>query len=157
MEDVLTLYQRPEDVRFPVVNKELWYTDQNGKISECAAHLESDQSQAIWEEDYRNNFSRHATFKTRDWEYEQEYRLILEDTLSQFNENGTRKLIYDFDSLKGIIFGIRTSKEDMVKIIEIIEEKKKCAGNNQTDFKYFQAYYSAKDGDIRARGIQRYG
>lgn len=134
--------------------RELWYTDQNGRASECASHIGSDRSEAIWREDYRNNFLRDVTFKTRDWKYEQEYRLILEDTLSQHNEKDDRKLSYDFNSLKGIIFGMRTSTEDKVKIIEIIEEKKKCPENNQTDFKFFEAYYSSKDGGIRVREIQ---
>ena len=134
--------------------RELWYTDQNGNISECAAHLESDQSQAAWQEDYWNNFFRDTTTKTTDWKYEQEYRLIIENTSGQFNERDDRKLTYDFNSLKGIIFGMRTSREDKVKIREIIEKKKECAENNQTDFTYFQAYYSAKDGDIRARKMQ---
>ena len=134
--------------------RELWYTDQNGRASECASHIGSDRSEAIWREDYRNNFLRDVTFKTRDWKYEQEYRLILEDILSQHNEKVDRKLSYDFNSLKGIIFGMRTSTEDKVKIIEIIEEKKKCPENNQADFKFFEAYYSSKDGGIRVREIQ---
>ena len=41
-----------------------------------------------------------------------------------------------------------------MKIIEMIEKKKECAGNNQTDFAYFQAYYSAQDGDIRKRRMR---
>ena len=134
--------------------RELWYTDQNGNISECAAHLESDQSQADWGKNYWNNFFRDTTTKTTDWKYEQEYRLIIENTSGQFNERDDRKLTYGFNSLKGIIFGIRTSREDKVKIREIIEKKKKCAGNNQTDFTYFQAYYSTEDSDIRKREIQ---
>ena len=133
---------------------ELWYTDQDGNVSECAAHIGVDRDEADWRELYWNNFFRDITFKTKDWEYEQEYRLILEDRLSQFNKKDDRKLTYDFDALKGIIFGIRTSREDKVKIREIIEKKKECAENNQTDFTYFQAYYSAKDGDIRARKMQ---
>ena len=43
----------------------------------------------------------------------------------------------------------------MMKIKEIIDKNRECAGNNQTDFKYRQAYYSAKDGDIRAREIMK--
>ena len=143
--------------------REFWYTDQDGNISECASHIGSDGSGAAWLELYRNDLFRDATFKTKDWEYEQEYRLILPDTLSQFDLENTlsqsyketyRKLTYDFNSLKGIIFGIRTPIEDKVKIFDLIEKKKKCDGNNRTDFKYFEAYYSAKDGEIRKREIQ---
>ena len=141
--------------RIPVGTlRELWYTDQNGEISECAAHIESDSDEAVWKELYWKNFFRDITFKTKDWVYEQEHRLVLEDGLAQFNEKDDRALTYDFSSLKGIIFGIRTPTEDKVKIIEIMEEKKKCSENNQTDFKYFQAYYSANDGKIHKREIQ---
>ena len=141
--------------RVPVATlRELWYTDQDGRTSECATHIESESDEAVWKELYWKNFFRDVTFKTKDWKYEQEYRLILDDGLGQFNEKEDRALTYDFNSLKGIIFGIRTSREDQVKIREIIEEKKKCPENNQTDFTYFQAYYSAKDGNIRKREIQ---
>ena len=139
--------------------KKLWYTDQDGNLSECAAHIEPDGDESIWREIYRNNFLRDVTFKTKDWEYEQEYRLILEDTLSQFNEKNDRKLTYDFGFLKGIIFGIRTSIEDKMKVIEIIDKKNQTDfkqiidKKNQTDFEYFQAYYSSKGGDIQARRI----
>ena len=61
------------------------------------------------------------TFKTKDWAYEQEYRLILENNSGQLNEKDHRKLTYDFDSLKGIIFGMRT--KDKVKIRFIEKEK----------------------------------
>ena len=61
-------------------------------------------------------------------------------------------LTYNFSSLKGIIFGIKTSKEDKREIIEIIE--KKCDKYNRTDFKFFQAYYSPEDGEIRKYPIQ---
>lgn len=134
--------------------RELWYTDQDGNTSECASHIGSDRSEDAWRELYWNNFYRDITFKTKDWEYEQEYRLILTYSDIFNNVKIPRKLTYDFDSLKGIIFGMRTSTEDKVKIIEIIEEKKKCPENNQADFKFFEAYYSANDGGIRVREIQ---
>ena len=141
--------------RMPVSTlRELWYTDQDGRTSECAAHIGSESEEAAWKELYWKNFFRDVTFKTKDWRYEQEYRLVLDDGLGQFNEKDDRALTYNLDSLKGIIFGIRTSREDKVKIREIIEEKKKCSENNQTDFKYFQAYYSANDGKIHTREIQ---
>ena len=133
---------------------ELWYTDQDGNLSECAAYIGSDSDEADWQKRYWNNLRRDVTFKTKDWEYEQEYRLFIYDIFSQLNEKDDRQFTYDFDSLKGIIFGIRTSTEDIIKIIEIIEKKKECAGNNQSDFSYFQAYYSAKDGAIRKRKIR---
>ena len=125
--------------------RELWDADEGGNLSE----IESNGC-----EDVRDNFFNDVIFKTKHWEYEQEYRLIIENTSGQFNERDDRKLNYDFNSLKGIIFGMRTSTEDKLKIIEIIEEKKKCDGNNQADFKFFEAYYSTEDGKIHKREIQ---
>ena len=94
--------------RIPVSTlRELWYTDQDGNISECAAHLESESDESAWKELYWKNFFRDVTFKTKDWRYEQEYRLIMDDGLGQFNEKSDRALTYNFNSLKGIIFGMR--------------------------------------------------
>ena len=90
--------------------------------------------------------------KTKDWKYEQEYRLILEDGLRQFDEEKDRALTYDFNSLKGIIFGINTANVHRLRVIEIIQRK--CKENNRTDFKFFQAYYSQETGDIRKYEIQ---
>ena len=133
--------------------RKLWYTDQDGNTSECAAHIGSASDAADWRKTYMNNFFRDITTKIKDWAYEQEYRLVLADESSQFSEKSDRKLTYDFDSLKGIIFGMRTPTEDQMKIIKIIE-KKKCDRNNQNDFQFFQADYSAKDGEIRKHRVQ---
>ena len=124
--------------------RELWNTDEGGNLSE----IEPNGC-----EDVRDNFFNDVTFKTKHWAYEQEYRLILENNSGKLNEKDHRKLTYDFNSLKGIIFGIRTSTEDKIKIIEIIERKKNCEGNNGNDFTFYQANYSAKDGDIHKREI----
>ena len=133
--------------RLPVAAlRKLWYTDQEGNISECAAHIGPDSDEDAWRKNYWKFFLRDITIKTKDWAYEQEYRLILEDSLGEFNNGSDRILTYDFNALKGIIFGIKTSDEDKRKIIEIIE--KKCKKYNRTDFKFFQADYSPENGDI---------
>ena len=123
-----------------------WYTDEDGNRSECASHI-GDESEDTWRKDYWDNFFRIITTKNRDWKYEQEYRVILYDIIRGIVEKDDHTLTYDFKSLKGIIFGIKTSDEDKLKIIDII--KSKCAENNRTDFKFFQAYYSPDNGDIR--------
>ena len=132
-----------------------WYADEEGNISECAAHIRpGDDTVSIvtWAINYENNFRRAITTKTKDWEYEQECRLILEDGSDEFNEENNRALTYNFNSLKGIIFGINTSDEDKLKIIEILQRK--CKENSRTDFKFFQAYYSPEDGNIHKAEIQ---
>ena len=123
-----------------------WYTNEDGNRSECASHI-GDESEDAWRKDYWDNFFRIITTKNRDWEYEQEYRIILYDVVRGVVEKADRTLTYDFNSLKGIIFGMRTSIEDKLKIINII--KSKCDENNRIEFKFFQAYYSPENGEIR--------
>ena len=138
--------------RFPVeALMELWYTDRASHTSECAVHIQPDGNRHIWLESYWDNFYRDITIKTKDWKYEQEYRLIL-DNVDEPDEEKNRTLTYNFNSLKGIIFGMKTSDKDRRKIIKIIEGK--CRESKRTDFKFFQAYYSAKHGDIRKYEIR---
>ena len=128
-----------------------WYSGQNGNLSECAAHMGPDGDEGEWRESYWDNFSRDIIIKTKDWEYEQESRLILYSLLSNLDDKRQRTLTYDFNSLKGIIFGINTSDSDKLRILEIIERK--CRDHNRTEFGFYQAYYCHKDGDIRKRKI----
>jgi hypothetical protein len=44
------------------------------------------------------------------------------------------------------VFGIKTPEDTKIDIIRIIEEK--CRSENRTDFKFYQAFYSKKDGHI---------
>ena len=139
-------------LRVPVLIK-LWYTDSDGNRSKCAAHIgPAGNKKDVWRKSYWQNFYRDITIKTKDWKYEQEYRLILRSRWSKLDEKKNRTRTYNFNSLKGIIFGIKTSDDDRLRIIEIIEEK--CKENNRTDFKFFQAYYSPEDGNIRKYEIK---
>ncbi len=126
--------------------KKLWYTDDEGNESECGDHLQSDGATFDWQESYWDRFYRDITTKTKDWEYEKEYRLILEDMLGEYDEGESRTITYVFRSLKGIIFGIKTSDEDKLRIMEII--LRRCRETDREDFEYYQAYYSPEDGNI---------
>ena len=131
---------------FPVAKlKEVWYSDKDGNLSECGSHLEKNTES--WRENYWNKFYPDIIAKTRDWEYEQEVRLILHSMLDDLSEPRKRTLTYNFRSLKGIIFGIRTPDSDKMKIIETIH--KKCRENHRSDFEFFQAYYCHKTGSIQ--------
>ena len=137
--------------------REHWYTDEEGNVSECASHIphdgDMDSTETVeWENRYSNIFYRDITAKTKHWEHEQEYRLILEDKSGRFDKETGYKLTYDFNSLKGIIFGIKTSDDDRREIVKIIQ--KKCEKHKRSNFKFYQAYYSHETGDIRKFEIQ---
>lgn len=135
---------------FPVAKlKEVWYSDKDGNLSECGSHLEKNTES--WRENYWKKFYPDIIAKTRDWEYEQESRLILHSMLDDLSEPRKRTLTYDFRSLKGIIFGIRTPDSDKMKIIETIH--KKCRENHRSDFEFFQAYHCHKTGSIQTHKL----
>ena len=133
----------------------LWYTDSEGNRSECASHIRPDgNKKEDWQDTYWKKFYCDITTKTKDWAYEQECRLILgkEIRRQSVHTEEIRTRTYDFNSLKGIIFGIKTSDEGKLRIIKIIQEK--CKQHKRTDFKFYQAYYSQETGDIRKYEIQ---
>ena len=125
---------------------DLWHTDENGVVSECAAHLIDPTEERTWRDEHWDTFFRDITSKTKDWEYEQEYRLILHSMFVDALEETDRTLTYDFKSLKGVIFGMNMSDDVKQRIIEIIERK--CRDNDRTDFQFYQAFYSPQDGTI---------
>ena len=132
--------------------KRQWYTDDEGNESECGNHVQPDGAPFNWQQSYWGRFYRDITTKTKDWEYEQEYRLILEDIEDRHNTVERRTLTYTFNSLKGIIFGIKTSDEDKLRIGEIIQRTRQ--ETDRKDFKFYQAYYSPATSDIRKYEIQ---
>ena len=97
--------------------------DEKGNISECADHIQSDGARDDWYDRCWDSFYRDIIIKTEDWEYEQEWRLILADKSGKFDEEENRTLFYNFNSLKGIIFGIKTAHEDKLRIVKLIQKK----------------------------------
>lgn len=132
--------------RLPIpILKKFWFTDEQGKRSECANAILSLPNDE-WRNSYWLRFHEGITTKSKDWEYEKEYRLILSGSFIDFDEPSSRKLKYGFSDLDGIIFGIKTKMEDKLKIMKIIEGK--CLSEGRKDFNFYQASYSHKKGCI---------
>jgi len=129
-----------------------WYTDEEGNISENSSHFSSQPKETVWMKGYWDDFIGDICIKNTDWKYEQECRLILHGVLQDELSENERLWSYKFESLKGIIFGIRTSDADKLKAIEIIQRK--CLESNRTDFKFYQACYSPHDGMIQKRELK---
>lgn len=129
----------------PVLNT-MWYMDEAGNTSVCANKMNVDED--AWRSNYWSNFIRDLTVKSKDWEHENEYRLVLHSGITDLSEKDRRTLTYDFSSLKGIIFGINTKEEDKLKTIKIIEDK--CNKYSRSDFKFYQAYYCSDENCIKS-------
>ena len=139
--------------RFPrPVLMRLWYTDNDGALSECASHLRSTSAERAWRDRYWCMFEHYTRVKTTDWTHEQECRMILSASGDQALAGSQRLLKYDFESLKSITFGMKTSSVDKSSIIEIVRAK--CQEMNRTSFAFFQAYYSERHGSIQKHEIQ---
>jgi hypothetical protein len=131
--------------RLPIIELESqWYSDEEGNKSICGEHLRKNHDE--WHKKYWNNFLKSICIKLDDWEYENEYRLIINENLIDYRDKNKRKLKYNFKDLEGIIFGIKTKNADKVRIIKIIEEK--CKKQNRKSFDFYQAYYSQDTGKI---------
>lgn len=130
-----------------------WHMD-DGVFSECADEMRGNEAQ--WRNRYWSNFYRDIVKKSKDWEYEKESRLILSSALDLYDDKEKRKLTYEFLSLSGIIFGIKTSLDDKVRIMKIIE--KKCAEHGRDDFEFYQAFYDPESKRISRTklGLVRY-
>ena len=127
-----------------LMSMDVWYKDSTGEISECGSHVDGDME--AWRQNYWKSFYPSINKKAKDWEYERESRLVLFSQLDELSEKRQRKLKYKFSSLEGIIFGIRTSDSDKLKILEIL--RKKCKEMGRRDFQVLQAYYDHKTGRI---------
>tara|TARA_R100001377_G_C3122440_1_gene86427 strand:+ start:113 stop:523 length:411 start_codon:yes stop_codon:yes gene_type:complete len=123
----------------------MWYYNNEDERSACADHMSNSEDEwrsACWE-----NFYKDIKIKTKDWSYENEYRLILSSSLTDLSDSSKRILNYDFSALQGIIFGINTNDEDKIEIMKIIE--KKCKSSQRDNFKFYQAYFCFEDDCIK--------
>ncbi|PBP97454.1 DUF2971 domain-containing protein [Pseudomonas congelans] len=120
-----------------------WYSEKNTEKSEYSGP----QMGSEWREKYWKNFTGAITVKLQEWRFENEYRLILSPSTIDLSQNKDRVTNYDFQSLEGIIFGIKTSIEDKVKIVKTIEVL--CSKYNRTDFSFYQAWYDPNSKKIQ--------
>lgn len=97
-----------------------------------------------WSKDYLETFRELVTTKTCGWEREHEFRLIWEFLQEDRGQTkggipqSKRLVKYDFDMLKGVIFGIKTTDRNKIEIMKVIDRK--CSKNQRNGFKYYQAY-----------------
>ena len=126
-----------------------WYMDDDGNVSQCLKDIK-EMGEEAWRTTYWKGFRHHFTTKPKDWEHENEYRVVLYSLIADLSDSKKRKLTFEFKSLKGIIFGIHTSDTDKSQILDIVRTK--CSENGVSDFDVFQAFYCPRTGVIdRAR------
>ena len=69
------------------------------------------------------------------------------DKFHRYNNKFSRNLQYDLNALTGIVFGIRTTPDDKLELIQKLVRLKKSV----QDFKFFQAEYDDESQIISVR------
>lgn len=136
----LNFFDNIGNITVPLANR-FWYIDEDTKEISTVQRINDKNRKMYWDNVY-NSLSR----KTKDWAYEQEQRILLNNMFGDFQEEEKRNIKYDFNALEGIIFGIKTTDTDKREILDILH--KKCIENKRTDLKIYQAYYNRDIGEI---------
>ena len=100
-----------------------------------------------WREQYWEIFNAKIYRKTKAWAHEDEYRATIENTFYEFDEPQKRNLKYDWNILKGVIFGLNATEYDKKKIWEALMGHKE----ELTDFTFYQAEYNEEEQKIKVR------
>ncbi|MBY0540020.1 MAG: DUF2971 domain-containing protein, partial [Campylobacterales bacterium] len=98
-----------------------FYVDENKNKSILFDKVLNNQEE--WRKFFWDKYEKNKLTKTKDWEYEKEYRIVLNRLMDYEIEEKDRKLKYDFSCFKGLIFGIKTPENKKDEIIKIIKNK----------------------------------
>lgn len=123
-----------------------WHAE-DGVMSPAADALKGEAEE--WRNAYWRRFEGCINRKTPHWAHERELRLMLYSSLQPFDTIESRCINYQFEDLAGIVFGLRTSLADKVRILKVIEEK--CIASGRADFELSQATHSNRTLDIETR------
>lgn len=119
-----------------------WMKSKSGVLSVRLREIAGDTE--AWRAAHWQKFLEQVTWKHPDWAHEDEARLIASTVLAE--DPAPSALEYDFSQLEGIVFGMRTTTEDKLRIAEVIG--KKCRAEGRSDFRFFQAYYLPQKGEM---------
>lgn len=119
--------------------EDFWLTNYDRtQFSSC---LKKYDNHADWYYNYHKKATEYICTKSKNWEYEQEYRIILRDLLyPAYEEKQNRLANYKFEDLDAIIFGRKVSIEDKRKVVWIIN--KYCLENKVKPCSFYDLYYS---------------
>ena len=120
-----------------------WLSDWEGNRTEYL-RIGDNYLTEEWRNEYNKTLSEAFSIKFPDWQNEKEHRIVLQKELVANDTPDSRKFVYDFKLLKGIIFGLRTDDDYKIRVMNCIN--KKCEECGRTDFKFYQTEYNAKTG-----------
>lgn len=125
--------------------EQFWLKDDLGE-SELLSSYRSFDSNHYWAA-YKEKIS----YKMADWRHEMEVRALQYPFGYDSLVAESKLLRYNFDSLKGIVFGLRTPEEIQLDILEAV--RLKLAESDRTDFDFYKAKYSRSENRIKIRRL----
>ena len=119
--------------------KDEWFHDRKGNVSSYYVKDDNDPKKENWRRQYWKMFNELVSQKGEDWDGLEEERMVLENSIlvDYENEPSERKIRYDFEELKGIIWGCNVKDDKKKEVRDIIDEL--CEKNGRTDFEFYQA------------------
>ena len=126
-----------------------WFHDSKGNASTYYIKHDNSPDWLRWHREYWELFQKIVGYKGKDWKGLEEERIILENSMlvDYEYEPSERKIKYDFDELRGIIWGCSVKDTQKNKIRSIINEL--CAITGRTDFEFYQAVREPSSHEIR--------
>ena len=120
------------------------------KFSNCLKYYED---HAKWYYEYHKKAEDYICAKSKNWEYEQEQRIILKDLIyPAYEKEENRKANYKIEDLQGLILGRKVSLEDKRKIIKIMLNH--C--NDKKIFNFYDLYYSTITNQLKLKPCSEY-
>lgn len=139
----LNFFENLGNISLGILNK-LWLRDNETNEVTTIKLIDDETRNTYWQ-----NIYDALTQKTKDWAYEKEHRLLLNNMFGSFYDKKDRTLKYQFNNLEGIIFGMKCPDKNKREIIKIIINK--CQKEGRDNFKFYQAYYNQKTCSIDLR------
>lgn len=126
-----------------------WFHDSKGNASTYYIKHDNSPDWLRWHREYWELFQKIVGYKGEDWKGLEEERIILENSMlvDYEYEPSERKIKYDFDELRGIIWGCSVKDTQKNRIRSIINEL--CAITGRTDFEFYQAVREPSSHEIR--------
>ncbi|AKV00091.1 hypothetical protein AKJ09_06754 [Labilithrix luteola] len=119
-----------------------WLSLGNGKRSTVVDGILKEDAE--WRQSYWDSFDRIVTTKLEDWKHEEEYRIVLPDMLGLRQDDPYVE--YEFSSLVGIVFGMKTNESDKLAIMK--EIWRQCQAINRDDFSFYRMAFHAEKGQL---------
>lgn len=119
-----------------------WLAPADGKTSDLLEKYQEDD----WRKKYWVDFEEKYCAKLPAWKHEKEYRLLITDLLNEYSRDN-RFIKYKSEQFVGVIFGIKTSEYDKIRIISAIKQQ----GRSLDDLEFFQAEFDDERNEIVVR------